>query len=99
MIFAAFRRYLQGVGVVKPITFALVSANLVNLVAAWALVYGHWGFPRLGVEGSGWATCVARVYMMTVMIGAFLLYGRGSIPKYRWPLSRAMHDDEFGNYG
>jgi multidrug resistance protein, MATE family len=85
MIFVAFRRYLQGVGVVKPITFALVTANLVNLAAAWAFVYGHWGFPKLGVEGSGWATCVARVYLMTVTIGAFLLYGRGTAPKFRWP--------------
>ncbi len=70
LVFAAFRRYLQGVGIVKPITFALVSANLVNLVAAWAFVYGHLGFPRMGVEGSGWATCVARVYMMAVVIAA-----------------------------
>jgi multidrug resistance protein, MATE family len=85
MIFAALRRFLQGVGIVKPITFALVSANLVNLAAAWAFVYGHWGFPRLGVEGSGWATCVARIYLMCVMIGSFLLYGRGSASTFRWP--------------
>ena len=27
----------------------------------------------MGVEGSGWATCVARVYLMAVGIGAFLI--------------------------
>jgi multidrug resistance protein, MATE family len=85
LVFAAFRRYLQGVGIVKPITFALVSANLVNLAAAWAFVYGHLGFPRMGVEGSGWATCVARVYMMAVGIASYLLYGRGNAPSFRWP--------------
>ena len=85
MVFAAFRRYLQGVGIVKPITFALVTANLVNLTAAWALVYGHLGFPALGVEGSGWATCVARVYLMAAVIVAFLLYGRGKTPSFSWP--------------
>jgi MATE family multidrug resistance protein len=86
MIYGAFRRYLQGVGLVKPITFALLTANAVNLVAAWALVYGHLGFRAMGVEGSGWATCVARVYMMSVGIAAFLLYGRGSAsPIFRWP--------------
>lgn len=85
LVFAAFRRYLQGIGIVKPITFALVTANLVNLVAAWALVYGHLGLPRMGVEGSGWATCVARVYLMIVGISAFWLYGRGPSPKFRLP--------------
>jgi MATE family multidrug resistance protein len=85
LVYAAFRRYLQGIGIVKPITFALVTANLVNLVAAWAFVYGHLGFPRMGVEGSGWATCVARVYMMAVVIAAYLLYGRGKAPRFRWP--------------
>jgi MATE family multidrug resistance protein len=85
MIYAALRRYLQGVGVVKPITFAMLTANLVNLVAAWAFVYGHWGFRKMGVEGSGWATCTARVYMMGVLIGAFFLYKRGEQPSFRWP--------------
>ena len=85
MIYGAFRRYLQGVGLVKPITFALLTANVVNLVAAWAFVYGHLGFRRMGVEGSGWATCVARVYMMTALIAAFLLYGRGKPKAFRWP--------------
>ena len=33
LLYAAFRRYLQGMGVVRPITFALVSANLVNMAA------------------------------------------------------------------
>jgi MATE family multidrug resistance protein len=85
LVFAAIRRYLQGVGIVKPITFALVTANLVNLGAAWTFVYGHLGAPRMGVEGSGWATCVARVYLLIVGIAAYWLYGRGLAPKFRWP--------------
>ena len=85
LIYAAIRRYLQGVGLVKPITFAMVTANLVNLTAAWAFVYGHFGFRKMGVEGSGWATCVARVYMMTVLVVAYFLYGRGMAPTFRRP--------------
>ena len=83
LVFSAIRRYLQGVGVVKPITFALVTANLVNLVGCWSLVHGKLGLPRMGVEGAGWATSVARTYMMVVLIAAFARYG---------PLSRAGHN-------
>ena len=63
LIYAALRRYLQGMHVVRPIVLALVSANLVNAGANWVLIYGHLGMPALGVEGAAWATTVARVYM------------------------------------
>ena len=63
LLYAAFRRYLQGIHVVRPIMFALVSANLVNAGANWLLIYGKAGLPALGVEGSAWATTLARVYM------------------------------------
>jgi MATE family multidrug resistance protein len=63
LLYSAFRRYLQGMHVVRPIMFALVSANLVNAGANWVLIYGHLGMPALGVEGAAWATTVARIYM------------------------------------
>jgi MATE family, multidrug efflux pump len=63
LLYSAFRRYLQGMHVVRPIMFALISANLVNAGANWVLIYGHLGMPALGVEGAAWATTVARVYM------------------------------------
>jgi multidrug resistance protein, MATE family len=63
LLYAAFRRYLQGMHIVRPIMFALVSANIVNAGANWLLIYGNLGFPALGVEGSAWATTAARAYM------------------------------------
>ena len=63
MLYAAFRRYLQGIHVVRPVMYALVSANLVNAAANAILIYGRFGAPALGVTGSAWSTCIARVYM------------------------------------
>ena len=68
LCYFALRRYLQAVHVVHPIMFALVSANVVNLVGDWALIYGHLGFPAMGITGSGWSTCVARIYMALVLL-------------------------------
>jgi MATE family multidrug resistance protein len=48
--------------------FALISANVVNLVGDWALIYGHLGFRAMGIAGSGWSTCLARIYMAVVML-------------------------------
>jgi MATE family multidrug resistance protein len=68
LIYAAFRRYLQGVGRVRPVTFTLVSANLINWGGNWALIYGHLGLPAMGLKGSAVSTCLARVYMAAVLV-------------------------------
>jgi len=70
LLYGAFRRYLQGIGHVRPVMFVLVSANVVNWGANWLLIQGRWGFPALGVTGSALSTCLARVYMA----GALLLF-------------------------
>src|SRR5271163_166092 len=68
LIYACFRRYLQGIGVAKPVTFALVSANLVNLAGNWLLIYGKFGLPHMGVRGSALSTVVARLYMAAFLV-------------------------------
>jgi multidrug resistance protein, MATE family len=87
LIYAAFRRYLQGVGRVRPVTFALISANLVNWFGNWALIYGKLGLPAMGVRGSALSTCVARVYMASVLIWWAWKHerGRGHPLFAHWP--------------
>ena len=72
LLYSAFRRYLQGMGVVRPVMVALVAANLINLVANWLLIYGRFGFPELGVPGSAWATVFARVVMAGTLLVTIL---------------------------
>jgi len=76
LLYFAFRRYLQAMNLVAPVAFALVSANLVNVLANWALIFGHLGFPRMGVEGAGWATCISRAYMAAVLLIAIVRHDR-----------------------
>jgi MATE family multidrug resistance protein len=67
MLYFALRRYLQGMNLVQPVMFALISANLLNLAANWVLVFGCLGAPAMGTRGSGWATCLSRIYMAAVL--------------------------------
>jgi MATE family multidrug resistance protein len=73
LFYATFRRYLQAINCVRPITFALLTANLINAGVGWVLIYGKWGLPALGATGSAWATLVSRVYMAGVLLVAILL--------------------------
>jgi len=68
LLFFGLRRYLQSIGVVRPILVTLITANLVNVAGNWIFVFGNLGAPRLGAEGSGWSTCVSRVYMLAALV-------------------------------
>jgi multidrug resistance protein, MATE family len=76
LLYFALRRCLQAMNMVKPVAFALVTANIINAVFNWILIYGHWGAPAMGTVGSGWSTAIARVYMAVVLVGYLLWYDR-----------------------
>lgn len=76
LLYSAFRRYLQGMSIVRPVMFALISANLVNAAFNWILIYGHFGMPAMGTNGSAWATSFARVYMALCLLVAIVMHDR-----------------------
>ncbi len=84
LLYGAFRRYLQGIGHVRPVMFVLISANLVNWGANWLLIQGRWGFPGLGVTGSALSTCLARVYMACALL-FFIWYFEGGLRTFVRP--------------
>ncbi|HTZ31507.1 MAG TPA: MATE family efflux transporter [Methylomirabilota bacterium] len=74
LLYFALRRTLQGMNMVRPIAFALISANLVNLAGNYVLIFGKFGFPAYGVTGSGIATCLSRAYLALVLVVYLLWY-------------------------
>jgi len=89
LLYFVFRRYLQGMNLAKPVMFSLISANAINLMGNWAFIYGHLGFRALGTAGSGWATCISRVYMASVLLAYCVYYDvrykTGLRDASRWP--------------
>ena len=92
LLYFAVRRCLQAMNMVRPVAFALVTANIVNAVFNWLLIYGKWGFPAMGTVGSGWSTAIARVYMAAVLIGYLFWYDR----KHRTELLKTPVDIDLG---
>jgi MATE family multidrug resistance protein len=60
LLFIVFRQSLQAMRRTGPIVTAIVAANLANAALNWVLIFGHLGFPAMGVVGSAWATSVSR---------------------------------------
>ncbi|MEW6057682.1 MAG: MATE family efflux transporter [Bdellovibrionota bacterium] len=68
LMFNAFRQYLQAMGVANAVMVIMVLANVLNIAANWVFVFGKLGFPALGVEGSGLATLLSRVFMLLAIL-------------------------------
>ncbi len=56
---AGCKAFYDGVGRTHLHLFAAVLMNIFNAALCWLLIFGHWGFPALGMKGAGIAACVA----------------------------------------
>jgi multidrug resistance protein, MATE family len=74
LLYFAVRRTLQGMNMVRPIAFALVTANFINFLGNYIFIFGKFGFPALGVTGSGIATAFSRAYLALVLVVYLLWY-------------------------
>jgi MATE family multidrug resistance protein len=69
LLFTTCRQYLQATGTAGPILAIYIIANLANAFGNWLLIFGHWGFPQMGVAGAGAATTFARTLMFLMILG------------------------------
>jgi multidrug resistance protein, MATE family len=73
MLYQALRQWMEGQGLTNPPMWVSVAGNLANILLNWVLVYGHWGLPAYGVQGSAAASLIARVLMVGGLL-AIVLY-------------------------
>jgi len=86
LAYTALRQYLAGRGIVRPAMIIAIVANLVNVVANWALIFGHLGFPPMEILGAGLATATTRIFMGVVIVVWIV---RGDLARGGWtPWSR-----------
>jgi len=64
LAFLVLRQYLHSRSIVFPALVIAVGANLLNALANWILIFGHWGAPALGHVGAGIATSIVEVAMV-----------------------------------
>ncbi|HEY3886299.1 MAG TPA: MATE family efflux transporter, partial [Vicinamibacterales bacterium] len=83
LCYVAARRYLQAMELVRPITIALVAANVVNAAGNWVLIFGHLGMPALGVRGSAFSTVAARLFLAAALLATIVRNERRVKPRLR----------------
>jgi MATE family multidrug resistance protein len=70
MLITVLRGFLTALAHTMPILIVTAASVVLNLLANYALVFGHFGFPALGVAGAGWATSI----VCWAMLGGLVLY-------------------------
>jgi MATE family multidrug resistance protein len=101
LVFTALRQYLQGREYMRPALFVILAANVLNVIFCWSLIFGHLGFPALGIVGAGIAGCLTRIATgvgLVALVAAFGLHREAWVPIGRASLS-ASRLREVAAYG
>ncbi|MEO1011675.1 MAG: MATE family efflux transporter [Bacteroidota bacterium] len=78
--FQAFKQFSDGLSLTKYPMYATVLANVVNVVLNYLLIFGAFGFPKLGIVGAALGTLISRFIMLGFIW--VLLRNRKSIREY-----------------
>ncbi len=68
--FVALRSLVEGVSRPLPVTMITIMGLGLNVLANYVLMFGKWGFPELGLVGTGWASTIVY-WMMFVVIALY----------------------------
>jgi MATE family multidrug resistance protein len=68
LFFFVQKNYMDSVSQPKWPMFVAVTGILVNALADYAFMFGHWGFPALGVQGTGLATAAVNFFMALALL-------------------------------
>ena len=68
--------------------------NVVNILGNYALIFGHWGCPQLGVEGAAISTATCRAIAMVLLA---IIHFRVHIPRFPLRYFRPMPWQELKN--
>ncbi len=64
IMFQAFKQFSEGLSQTKYPMYATVLANVVNIVINYLLIFGSFGFPKLGIVGAAVGTLASRFIMV-----------------------------------
>ena len=78
MLFFSMKQFFEGIGNTKMAMQITLSANVVNVIVNYVLIFGKFGFPEMGLVGAGIGTLVSRLFMAFL----FVLYIY-KIPKFK----------------
>ncbi|WP_372887322.1 MATE family efflux transporter [Shimia sp.] len=78
LVVMVLKSYLAALGRTRVVFWVTLLAALVNALANYMLIFGHWGAPELGVIGAA----IASLMVQLVSLAGVVLYARVALPQH-----------------
>jgi putative MATE family efflux protein len=83
----SYRGFFNGIGHTKVFMYSAIVINLSNIAFNYLLIFGSWGFPRMGIAGAGCSSALSNL----IGVIFFLLVTLQSSYRKRYLYYRALH--------
>ena len=70
-LFNAFAQWSYGINNTSTPMWIILGVNVLNVIGNYALIFGNFGMPRMGLTGAGISTFAARIIAGAAMIAVF----------------------------
>ncbi|HJD92371.1 MATE family efflux transporter [Bacteroides coprosuis] len=81
VLFNAFKQFADGITDTRMPMWLLIGGNSLNIIGNYALIYGKFGCPELGLMGAGLSTLFSRILM--VLVFAYIFFFANRYDQYR----------------
>lgn len=71
IMFQALKQFSDGLSETKYPMYATVLANIINISLNYLLIFGNFGFPKMGIVGAAVGTLVSRIIMVIFIWALF----------------------------
>jgi MATE family multidrug resistance protein len=93
---AAVGGFFMGVGRTKINMLANAVGCLLNIALNYAMIFGHWGFPEMGIAGAAYATVLSGFFTFFLQLAVFSrettvrAVGYPAVLRFDFPLMRRI---------
>ncbi|WP_282059746.1 MATE family efflux transporter [Roseobacter litoralis] len=78
LLVMVIKSYLAALERTQVVLWVTILAAVINAIANYALIFGNWGAPELGIRGAA----VASIITQTVSLIGVVIYARVSLPEH-----------------
>lgn len=73
------KSFLAALEKTQAVLWVTIAAVVANALVNYALIFGHWGAPEMGIVGAAWASLVVQVLSFVLIVG----YAQWATPEHQ----------------
>jgi putative MATE family efflux protein len=91
LVSASFMAFYIGIARTKIISYAAITIGIINIIGDYLLVFGHGGFPVMGIEGAAIASVFSEIIFVIIFFAVSITKSNKRYRLYRrFPLHGSL---------